>query len=182
MPDSRFNFQQVASRIEPLLSETVRLSKLNVTFEARDTAGLYERAFENPDMVVAFTGPDADLLLENKAELLKAIEHVVLESVDLSGDERERILFDCQEYRMMRVDELQLAARAAADKVRRTGVIYKFSPMNSRERRMIHMALRGESGGRTEREGLGSYRQVVIHPTQGGAASPHHSRAHRPSR
>jgi spoIIIJ-associated protein len=90
------------------------------------------------------------------------------------------VLFDCHDYRMMRVEELQLAAEAAADRVRRTGIAYRFNPMTSRERRIIHMALRGEAGVRTESEGAGPQRRVVIHPAQ--ASTPHASKPHAPSR
>ena len=180
MAATRFAFEDVTSRLKPMLQELIERAGFRVTFEVQNTAGVFDREFENPDLVVAFTGPDADLLLENKAELLKAIEHVCLEGLRVSLDGRERILFDCQEYRMMRVDELQLAARAAAEKVRRTGASHKFSPMNSRERRVIHMALRGEPGVRTESEGMGQYRLVAIHSTHPSARPQ--GRAHRPSR
>lgn len=181
MPEFKFDLQEVVSRIEPVLAETVRLGRFNLTFEMRNTTGLFDRQYENPDLVVALTGPDADLLLENKAELLRALEHVVLEAADLTSDEWERVMFDCQEYRMMRVDELQLSARAAAEKVRKTGTTFKFNPMNSRERRMIHMALRGEAGVRTQSEGMGSYRLVVVYPEH-FQQSQHQPHSHRPSR
>lgn len=175
------NQQALREKIEPLLTELLRLAGLRITFEVQDTTGVYDREFENPDAVVNLTGPDADLLLENRAELLLAIEHVVLESIRLPLEDRGRLVFDCHEYRMMRVDELRLAAHAAADNVRRTGVPYKFNPMNSRERRVVHMALRGESGVRSESEGFGPHRHVVIQPTH-PAHSGNRPRAHRPSR
>jgi hypothetical protein len=34
---------------------------------------------ENPDLVVRFTGPDVDLLLANKAEMLLALEQLTME-------------------------------------------------------------------------------------------------------
>jgi spoIIIJ-associated protein len=63
----------------------------------------------------------------------------------------------------LRIQELGLAAQAAADRVKRTGVPYKFAAMSGRERRVIHMALRGDGDVRTESEGVGLNRQVVIH-------------------
>jgi spoIIIJ-associated protein len=36
--------------------------------------------------------------------------------------------------------------------------------MNSRERRVIHMALRGETELRSESAGFGSHRQVCVYP------------------
>jgi len=179
MEEFNFDPEEIAAEIEPLLSEILKLARLEVTFQVQRTTGLYAREFENPDLVVSFEGRDAELLLAEKAELLKALEHIVQEALDL-GDHRQRVLFDCQDYRMMRVDELQLAAQAAAERVRRTGLAYKFNPMNSRERRVIHMALRGEAGIRTESEGIGPQRKVVVHPAQ--APTPQTSKAHPPSR
>jgi spoIIIJ-associated protein len=57
-----------------------------------------------------------------------------------------------------------LSAVAAAEKVKGTGVPFKFNPMNSRERRVIHLALRNESEVRSESTGHGGFRQVVIYP------------------
>ena len=65
---------------------------------------------------------------------------------------------------MLRIEELRLSAGAAAEKVKRTGVPFKFNPMNSRERRVIHLSLRNETEVRSESTGHGGYRQVVIYP------------------
>ena len=169
----KFQFQpeQIADRVEPLVGTILRLAGLELTFHVQRTTGWYDRPFENPDFVVSFEGQDTDLLMGNKGELLQALEHVVFEAIGVPPEYRERILFDCNEYRMMRVDELQLAAQAAADRVRRTGVAHRFNPMSSRERRVIHMALRGEAAVRTESEGVGPYRQVVIHPAPSAPGS-----------
>ncbi len=72
--------------------------------------------------------------------------------------------FDANDYRMLRMEELRLSASAAADKVRRTGVPFSFNPMTSRERRIIHLALRDEAGVRSESSGVGGHRQVVVYP------------------
>src|SRR5208283_5021155 len=96
-------------------------------------------AFETPDMVVKFSGADVDLLLSNRAELLLALEHVTME-------------------------KLRLSAMTAAEKVKRTGVPFRFNPMNSRERRVIHIALRNETAVRSESFGSGPARHVVVYP------------------
>ena len=175
MGEFQFQPEQIVDRIEPLVGTILRLAGLELTFQVQRTTGWYDRPFENPDFVVSFEGRDTDLLMGNKGELLQALEHVVFEAIGVPPGYRERIVFDCNDYRMMRVDELQLAAQAAADRVRRTGVDYKFNPMSSRERRVIHMALRGEAGVRTQSEGVGPHRHVVIH-------SPEPSLARQPLR
>src|SRR5205807_6961969 len=115
-----------------------------------------------------FSGPDMGLLLENKAELLRAIEQVALEVIGLEHDQGDKILFDCQEHRMMRFAELSMAAQSAAEQVKRTSVPFRFGTMSGRERRVVHMALRGNHDVRTESEGFGMNRQVVVFPKGGG--------------
>ena len=166
MSEFQFQPEQIAERVQPLLAAIVQRMGLELTFHVQRTTGWYNRPFENPDLMVSFEGQDTDLLMENKGELLQALEHVVFEAIGLPPGYRERIVFDCNEYRMLRVDELQLAAQAAADRVCRTGVAHRFNPMSSRERRVIHMALRGEAGVRTQSEGVGPHRRVVIQPAQ----------------
>jgi spoIIIJ-associated protein len=120
--------------------------------------------FETPDVVVKFTGPDVDLLLGNRAELLLALEHVTMEVLRVPSEDHSRISFDANDYRLLRIEELRLSASAAAEKVKGTGVPFRFNPMNSRERRVIHLALRNETDVRSESSGSGGYRQVVVYP------------------
>ena len=123
-----------------------------------------QREWEHPEILVEFAGPDAALLLERGGELLRALELLASEVLHLQGNEHEKIWFDCRNFRAMRIEELQLAARAAAEKVRRTGSPYRFAPMSSRERRIVHLALREEKDLRTESDGEGGRRSVVVYP------------------
>jgi spoIIIJ-associated protein len=119
---------------------------------------------ENPDVVVQFSGPDVELLLENKAELLLALEQLTMEVLRMPSEDHSLVCFDANDYRMLRIEELRLSALTAAEKVRKTHVPFHFSPMSSRERRIVHLALRNEAGVRSESVGVGPIRQVVIVP------------------
>jgi spoIIIJ-associated protein len=119
---------------------------------------------ENPEVMVKFGGRDVDLLLSNRAELLLAIEHITMEALRVPRDDHSRLSFDANDYRLLRIEELRVSAGAAAEKVIRTGVPFRFNPMNSRERRVVHLALRNETTLRSESSGQGSYRHVVIYP------------------
>ena len=92
-----------------------------------------------------------------------AIELIALEMLRLPGNEHEKISFDCMNHRSMRLQELRMAAGVAAEKVRSTGSPYKFAPMSSRERRIVHLALRDHEDLRTESEGEGLRRCVVVY-------------------
>ena len=120
--------------------------------------------FENPDLLVRFSGPDVDLLLANKAELLLALEQLTMEALGMAPEEHSRLCFDANDHRMLRIEELRMSAQAAAERVKKTHMPFHFSPMNSRERRILHLALRDETEVRSESVGEGPIRQVVVVP------------------
>jgi len=134
------------------------------------------REWEHPEILVEFAGPDSALLLGRDGELLRSFELLASEVLHLQGSEHEKIWFDCQNFRALRIDELQLAARTAAEQVRRTNEPYRFGPMSSRERRIVHLALREEKDLRTESDGEGGRRSVVVylasHPSSHSDGAP----------
>src|SRR5207302_7665166 len=111
-----------------------------------------------------FSGDDVDLLLGNRAELLLALEHLTMEALRMPSEDHSRISFDANDYRLLRIEELRMSAMAAADKVKRTGEPFRFNPMNSRERRVIHPALRNDTALRCESPGTGGRRMVAVYP------------------
>jgi spoIIIJ-associated protein len=117
-----------------------------------------------PGVVVDFDGPDSDLLLEKNAALLDALEYVVLKAVHVDDDLYGKISFDCNDWRQVRAEELKLTAQMAARQAVETGSPYHLSPMSSRERRIVHLALKDEASVNTMSEGAGSSRKVVIYP------------------
>jgi spoIIIJ-associated protein len=123
-----------------------------------------ERDWERPEILVEFAGPDSTLLLERGGELLRAIELLAIEMLRLPGNEHEKICFDCMNQRKLRLEELRMAASVAADRVRQTGAPYEFAPMSSRERRIVHLALRDQTDLRTESQGEGGRRCLVVYP------------------
>ncbi len=122
------------------------------------------REWEHPEILVEFSGADSPLVLENGGELLRAFEHVTLEMLRLTPDEHEKVSFDCQNFRSARLQELRLAADVAAEQVRKSGTPYAFAPMSSRERRIVHLALRDFADLRTESDGETAQRHVVVYP------------------
>src|SRR6201988_3344642 len=122
------------------------------------------RDWEKPEILVDLAGPDSTLLLDRGGELLRALELLALEMLRLPSGEHEKISFDCRNHRSMRLEELRMAAAVAAEKVRKTGTPYYFAPMSSRERRIVHLAWRDHADLRTESDGEGMRRCVVVYP------------------
>lgn len=154
-----------AKKINELLGGIVTLGGLRLKYRITVDPPLPEdRDWERPEILVDLSGPDSALLLERGGELLRAIELLAIEMLRLPGNEHEKVCFDCMNHRAMRLQELRGAAAVAADKVRQTGVPYQFAPMSSRERRMVHLALRDNADLRTESEGEGPRRCLVVYP------------------
>jgi spoIIIJ-associated protein len=135
--------------------------KYRITVEPKFTDG---RQLEMPDILVELAGLDSDLVLERNAELLRSFEHMAQEMLRLSYDDHGKVSFDCRNYRATRLHELKTAADVAAERVRKTGLPYEFSPMSSHERRVLHLALAQQEDLKTESSGLGGRRFVVVYP------------------
>jgi spoIIIJ-associated protein len=154
-----------ANQLNAFLSGVVRHTGLKLKYRITVDPPLGEdRDWERPEILVEFAGPDSSLLLERGAELLRSMELLAMEMLRLPGNEHEKVNFDCMNFRATRLEELRLAAKVAAEKVRHTGMPYEFAPMSSRERRIVHLALRDEHDLRTESTGEGLRRSVVLYP------------------
>ena len=116
-----------------------------------------------PQIAVELTGPDTPLLLARNGELLLAIEHIAAKILRLEPEDHDRISFDAEGFKATRNRELDLMAEMAIQKVRATGEPFSFSPMSSRERRILHLAL-AKSGLPTASSGIGPGRFVVLYP------------------
>jgi spoIIIJ-associated protein len=117
----------------------------------------------DPQITVELSGPDTSLLLARNGELLLAIEHIAAKILRLEPEDHDRISFDAEGFKATRNRELDLMAEMAIQKVRATGEPHSFSPMTSRERRILHLAL-AKSGLPTASSGIGPGRFVVLYP------------------
>ena len=163
MSERLYTVDTVGDKIADFLDAVLDAMDLDVEYEILDgpDAGDY---FEKPSLVVKFSGPDLHFLTNNKAEVLLALEQLTQEVLRMEADEHALICFDANDTRLLRQEELRLSALTVADKVRETKTPYRFSPMNSRERRLIHLALRDMTDLRSESSGTGPYRHVVVYP------------------
>jgi spoIIIJ-associated protein len=123
----------------------------------------YSESDTLPEITVELTGPDTPLLLARNGELLLAIEHIAAKILRLEPDQHDRIFFDADGFKATRNRELALMAEMAIKKVRASGLPHSFSPMTSRERRILHMSL-AKSGLPTASSGEGPGRFVVLYP------------------
>lgn len=163
MDDKKYSVDATGPGIEDFLDMVFDHLDFDVEYEILEGQHLHPD-LEDPDLLVKFTGPDVDLLLANKAELMLAVEFLTMEALRMPPEHHSRMCFDANDYRMLRIEELRLSAQTAAEKVKQTRRPFHFNPMNSRERRIIHLSLRSETEIRSESTGTGPFRQVVVLP------------------
>ncbi|MBI3405673.1 MAG: single-stranded DNA-binding protein [Acidobacteria bacterium] len=156
---------------EPLIAELRRYldtvlgqMRLEVKYDLRENAAGNSEG--EPEIFVELAGRDQDLLLQHNAELLNAIEYIAHRWLRLPPQFHDQVRLDCAGYRATRLEELRLSARVAAERVRETGQAFRFNPMTSRERRIVHLAIKDVAGVRTSSDGVGERRQVVIYPAE----------------
>ena len=164
MGEKKYTVASIGSRVETFLNQVLKNGGFQVGFEIAEGEHIHPD-FEDPEVVVRFRGGDVELLLANRAELLLALEHLTTEALGIPAEDHSRLCFDANDYRILRIEELRMSAMTAAEKVKRTSTPFHFNPMSSRERRIIHLSLRNETGIRSESTGTGPFRQVVILPS-----------------
>jgi len=158
MEDSEAKKKKVADFLQTLTSP----GRLNLKFNILDNPPV--TAGDSPaEISVELSGPDVPLLLARNGELLLSLEHIAAKILRFEHEDHDRISFDAENFKALRQQELRLAAEAAIERVRQTGQPYSFSPMSSRERRLLHLAL-APSGLPTASSGEGPRRFVVLYP------------------
>jgi len=162
--EGKLDRQAAADALRHFLETIVRAAALELTVQVRVVSPEEAAAQGDVEVLADLDGRDKELLLERSAELLKAVEHLAFKALRLEPSFHEKIHIDSGGYRALRFEELKMTARVAAERVQTSHQPFRLNPMSSRERRIVHVALKDVAGVRTESVGVGEDRQVVIHP------------------
>jgi len=164
--DGQLDRAATADALRRFLEDLIRASGLELRVNVQPISETGARVEGDAEVLADLDGPDKGLLLERNAEVLKAIEHLAFKALRLEPAFHEKIHIDCGGYRALRFEELRMTARVAAERVQSSRQPFRLNPMSSRERRIVHLALKEFTGVRTESVGMGEERQVVIHPAE----------------
>jgi spoIIIJ-associated protein len=125
-----------------------------------EVAGSEEGRF----MVYQLAGAAAEELTAADGRAIEAIQLLANQAAGRLSDDPKRIVVDAEGDRERREDFLGRMAERAARRAKDTGRSVALDPMNGRDRRGIHIALREMEGVATMSVGEGLYRQVVVVP------------------
>ena len=158
------DLQQAAQKIAGFLATLNKLGGLRLKYRITAGDGAPDPEGTVPALCVELGGPDVPLVTQHKGELLLALETISAQILRLDQREGDLISFDAANFKALRAQELRMTAETAAEKVIRSGIPYAFPPMNSRERRLMHMAFRGIEGVETASNGEGQERFLAVYP------------------
>ena len=162
--DGKLDRRATAEALREFLEGIVSASGLDLSVNVRAASGDGAPAEGEAEVLADLDGRDKEILLERGGDVLKAFEHLAFKALRLEPAYHEKIHIDSGGYRALRFEDLKMTARVAAERVQQTKQPFRLNPMSSRERRIVHLAVKDIPGVRTQSVGMGEDRQVVIHP------------------
>ena len=107
---------------------------------------------------------DMGLIIGKDGNTLRALQTILRVLVMKKFSKKAHILLDADNYLLKREEALKDTAYAAVERVEKTRRKVQLKPMNSVERRIIHMTLQDEPNIHTYSIGEGQDRRIVIAP------------------
>ncbi|PZS20212.1 MAG: single-stranded DNA-binding protein [Pseudonocardiales bacterium] len=117
---------------------------------------------ENDRAIVAIVGTDLQPLVGSHGETLDALQELTRLAVQQKTGNRSRLMLDISGHRQARRLELSTLATSTAGQVLDSGQDAPLAPMNPFERKVVHDAVAGIDGVRSESDGEEPNRRVVI--------------------
>ena len=114
--------------------------------------------------VFEIEGDDSGLLIGTRGETLRSLQFIVSYLVSRKLGQRTNLTVDVEGYQKRRYDSIANLARRVAQRVAQRQRAIPLEPMPPNERRQVHMALANRNDVKTESDGHGDRRKVVIHP------------------
>lgn len=109
-------------------------------------------------------GDKSGILIGRKGRTLDALQFIVNRIVNKSLEKRVQLVIDSENYRQRRSEFLVQMASNIAGKAKKHNKTMATNLLNPSERRIIHLALRGDTGLETKSHGDGILKKVLIIP------------------
>jgi spoIIIJ-associated protein len=148
--------EELLEEIRALVSSILDAMGFEARVEVYDAGG-FIAADVAPDNTALFIG--------QKGETIDALQYLVNVSAFRERPFFKRIVLDAEGYRQRRVEAIQGMAHRTARRAVRERRTVEMPPMNSSERRVVHLFLSDNPGVTTESEGSGDNRRVKVSPT-----------------
>ena len=145
--------QDVSSAPETILKEM--LNRMGIDAEV-------ESSFVDGSIHLNIATDSPALLIGKHGQTLDAIERLLNCIVNKASLVKRRVFVNTEGYRERREERLVEMAHQVAEKVRYTEREVVLAPMSARDRRIIHVTLKGDEVVSTYSQGEGEMRRVVV--------------------
>lgn len=119
---------------------------------------------EDDRIALSIESADAGLLIGKQGQTLEALQYLVGKILSKKSRKKVRLVIDIESYRARHSEALTQMALKYGEKVKKTGKPVTLNPMNPHDRRIVHLALQGDSELKTLSRGEGLYKKVVVYP------------------
>jgi spoIIIJ-associated protein len=140
--------------------ETIEEFLTRLSLEAR----IDEYEGEDGELILDVVGSDLGILIGRHGKTLDALQALISAISHRKVGHRHPLVVDVEGYRARRREKLEDMAVRAAKRAHEQGREIRMRPMNSYERRVVHVALREDDRVSTQSEGSDPDRRVVISP------------------
>ncbi|MGB7845361.1 MAG: R3H domain-containing nucleic acid-binding protein [Candidatus Acidiferrum sp.] len=164
--EGKLDREAAAEGLRDFLQKIVRAGHFELSIKVRTAEPSSGTEEGEAEVFADLDGRDKEILMARGGEVLKALEHLAYRALGLEPAYHEKIHLDCGGFRALRFEELRMTARVAAERVLASKQPFQLNAMSSRERRIVHLALKDVPGVRTESMGTGEERHVVIQLVQ----------------
>jgi spoIIIJ-associated protein len=147
--------EELLEEVRLLISSVLTAMDFQAGIDVYDAGG-FVAADVTPDNTALFIG--------QKGETIDALQYLVNVALYKERPFVKRVVLDAEGYRQRRVEALQGMAHRTARRAVREHRTVELPPMNSSERRVVHLYLRDNPGVTTQSEGSGDNRRVKVSP------------------
>ncbi len=115
-------------------------------------------------LVLEINGDTSGILIGRHGQMLDALEYVINRVLLRDDDHAPRVVVDANQYRARRRGSLEELGQRMAQQAKRKGKPIILNPMPPQDRRIVHLALQGDTSLTTRSTGSGFLRRLVIIP------------------
>ncbi len=167
----------LGERVNDVLGRIIELMGISAVRTIEET---------DQEVVVDIKSQEPDVLTGKDGRVLSSLQFIVNRIVNRRSDVRKHVLLDVDGFKERREAQLQEEARQMAMKAVESNRIFKMGPLNAKDRRIIHLALKDNADVSTKSEGNGAQRRLLIIPRglqgRGGRGKNRGRKRERPRR
>ncbi len=135
-----------------------------ISLMSMDTRISAER--KGDDIVLNIEGNNTGILIGHKGRTLEALEFIVNKAVNKAAEKKVRVIVDTENYRQRKEESLKALALKMGEQAKRTKKTVTINSVNPHDRRIIHLALKGDSQVQTKSDGEGLFKKVHVIPNK----------------